>query len=810
MNTAVRGGRKGRSLNFHLFLSLSVAVIGVGFATGWISARMEKESLLEELVHRNDRTISMLRASLLDPLITGDVPVLRTMVERLARTERDICHVKVSNEAGQVLVDWQRDWGCQVEHRIRFRRDILFEGGKFGGIEIAWSFEYIEELLRARMERVWIATLIPLLALLLLILLIVHWLAIHPVEKIYRRVRRLIAGDLETPLEVKGSRELRLLAETVNRTMDLMRRQQVQQDKLNQACEQAFQSKELAEVTLHSIGDAVITTDRDARITYLNPVAEKLTGWSRDEALGRLIGEVFFIVDGESGERIVDDPVTRALETGEVALLDGYAKLNARDGCQYAIEDSAAPIRSRDGGVLGAVLVFHDVTEQRRMAEKINFQATHDPLTGLFNRRAFEQKLQSLIEGVDQGNHVLLYLDLDQFKVVNDTCGHAAGDALLNQLGEMMRGHIRTGDHLARLGGDEFAILLCHCPLEQAVRCAEKIRESIQAFRFFWNGNHFSIGVSIGLVPFQSDKQTIEDIMGAADQACFAAKDAGRNRVHVYQPDDRELVRRRQEMNWVAKIHQALERDAFQLYFQPIVPVRGGCQGIHYEILLRMHLEDGELVPPGAFMPAAERYDLMGLIDRWVITHFFRWLAEHPRHLNELYLAEVNISGVSVSDRNFLDFVIKEFETTAIPPEKICFEVTETVAIANMVTANIMIEVLSKLGCSFALDDFGTGMSSFGYLKNIPVDYLKIDGAFVKGIAQDSIDRALVKSINEVGHIMNKRTIAEFVEDKRILIYLKEIGVDYAQGYGIGKPLPLPVLVADEFRSAYNLICSDS
>ncbi len=805
MNAHVTGRRKGFSLNFHLFLSLIIAVLGVGFAAGWISTQMEKESLLRELARRNDQTLSLLKASLLEPLLTEDVPILRTMVEHVAQSEGDICHVKVSNEEGQVLVQWQHDFDPERQDWIRFRRDILFEGEKFGSIEIAWTSDPIKEMLRARMERVWIATTLPLSALLVLILLIVHWLAIRPVNRIYRRVRTLAAGDLVTPLKVKGSRELKLLAETVNRTMDLMRQDQEQKERLKQACEEAFQSRELAEVTLHSIGDAVITTDRDGRITYLNPVAERLTGWPKNEARGRQINEVFFIIDGESGERIENDPVTRALETGEVALLEGYTKLNARDGCQFAIEDSAAPIRSRDGEVLGVVLVFHDVTEQRRMAEKINYQATHDPLTGLFNRRAFEQKLQNLVEGIDQGNHVLLYLDLDQFKVVNDTCGHAAGDALLNQLSDLMQTHIRTGDHVARLGGDEFVILLCHCPLEQAVLCAEKIRQSIQEFRFFWNGNYFSIGASIGLVPFQSDKQTVEDIMSAADQACFAAKDAGRNRVHVYQPDDRELAQRRQEMNWVAKIHRALEQDAFELYCQPIVPVKGKQEGIHYEILLRMRLESGEVVSPGAFMPAAERYDLMGLVDRWVISHFFHWLAEHTWHLNNLYLAGVNISGVSVSDRNFLDFVIKQFESTAIPPEKICFEITETTVIANMVTANIMIEVLRELGCSFALDDFGSGMSSFAYLKNMPVDYLKIDGAFVRDIVHDPIDHALVRSINEVGHIMDKSTIAEFVEDDEILMRLKEIGVDYAQGYGVGKPRPLSILVAEDARSAYNL-----
>ena len=796
--------RRYFSLNFLLFVTLGVVVVVVGFTAGWVSARMEKDSLIQGLAQRNTHTLAMLKASLLEPLLTEDMPIIRTVVDQVVKSEPEICAIRVRNEEGKILADWQRETHAPADELIPFKRDIVFEGEKFGDIEIGWSSHQIYAVMQGRMMRVWVAITVPLMGLLFLVLLIVHWLAVRPLDRIYQRVRSLASGDLDTPLKVSGSREMRLLAETVNKTMGLMREHLEQKEALNHAYEDAFRAKELAEVTLHSIGDAVITTDQDGNVTYLNPVAEKLTAWSIQEAVGRPVDEIFFIVDGETGERIVNDPVSRALETGEVALLEGYTKLNARDGRHYAIEDSAAPIRDKQGRVLGVVLVFHDVTEQRQMAEKINYQANHDPLTGLFNRHAFEMKLQNLRTGIEQGEHALLYLDLDQFKVVNDTCGHAAGDALLNQLSETMQAQIRSGDVVARLGGDEFSILLPHCPLDQALRCAEKVRQAIQTFRFFWNGSTFAIGVSIGLVPFHSDRQSIEEIMSAADQACFAAKDAGRNRVHVYQPDDRELAERRREMNWVAKIHWALEKDAFELYCQPIISVDGGESGCHYEILLRMHMENGEVVPPGAFMPAAERYDLMGLIDRWVIEHFFQWLAVHPGQLADLHLAGVNISGVSVSDKHFLDFVTTQFEATGIPPEKICFEVTETAAIANMVTANIMIEVLKKLGCSFALDDFGSGMSSFGYLKNMPVDYLKIDGAFVKDITRDPIDRALVKSINDVGHIMYKKTIAEFVEDEDILTCLRAIGVDYAQGYGVGRPRPLDELVANEQSSAYN------
>ncbi len=802
---------QGFSLAFSLFITLILAVSTVGYMTGKLTGQMEREELYRNLANRSEKTFAMLSASLLEPLLTEDVAVMRTVVRQIADSEAELYSVVIRNEDNVILVQWRRQQAGEGEGLIRFRRDVVYEGENFGSIEIAWLDKAISQTVEKRMERVWVATLIPLGGLTIVILVIVYWLAVRPVKRIYRHVLSLSSGDLDTTLKPSGSREMRLLAETVNHTAESMRELSSQRAQLEQANQALFESKELAEVTLQSIGDGVITTDRHGIVKSLNTIAEQLTGWTQAEAQGREISEVFFIVDGESGDKITNDPVSRALSTGEVALLEGYTKLITRDGKQYAIEDSAAPIRSREGEVLGAVLVFHDVTEQRQMAEKINFQATHDPLTGLLNRNAFEVKIRHLLEEPfnDQrvSEHALLYMDLDQFKIVNDTCGHAAGDALLCQISSLMQSKLRSSDTIARLGGDEFAIILPHCPLDRALYCAEKIRQAVHDFRFLWNGNTFSVGVSIGLVPFRSGQQDQQDIMAAADQACFAAKDGGRDRVHVYQPDDKELALRRQEMNWVAKIHRALERNAFELFFQTIELVKESREKlIHHEILLRTRDEEGELVPPGAFLPAAERYDLMGLIDRWVIQHFFQWLADHPEHLQELHLAGINISGVSVSDPHFLEFVINELKTSGVPASKICFELTETVAIANLVQAKEMIQALKQLGCCFALDDFGSGMSSFGYLKHIPVDYLKIDGGFVKDIGKDPIDYALVKSINEIGHIMGKLTIAEFVENEAILANLREIGVDFAQGYGISKPRPIANLVENHLKTAYNPI----
>jgi diguanylate cyclase (GGDEF)-like protein len=455
-----------------------------------------------------------------------------------------------------------------------------------------------------------------------------------------------------------------------------------------------------------------------------------------------------------------------------------------------------APIRRRDGRILGAVLVFRDATEARRIGLQMAHQATHDALTGLVNREEFEHRLKRVMETtrIQEADHALCYLDLDQFKVINDTCGHAAGDELLRQVGRLLKQHVRERDTLARLGGDEFGLLMEHCTLKQAERVAKAVRAALEGFRFLWDNKTFSIGVSIGLVPITENGDGLSGVVRAADTACYAAKENGGNRIHVFGKDDPELAQRHGVTQWVARINRALEEGRFCLYFQPIRPVVSSeMQGAHYELLLRMKDEEGHIVLPGAFLPAAERYDLATKLDGWVIHAMFEWLICHREHLEQLYLCEINLSGHSLSDDEFLRTVIREFDETNIPAEKICFEVTETAAIANLTKATHFIQTLKARGCRFALDDFGSGLSSFAYLKNLPVDFLKIDGVFVKSIVNDPTDLAMVKSINEIGHTMGKRTIAEFVESAAILRKLKlpEIGVDFAQGYHIGRPRPI-------------------
>lgn len=442
------------------------------------------------------------------------------------------------------------------------------------------------------------------------------------------------------------------------------------------------------------------------------------------------------------------------------------------------------------------LIVCEDITETRLLNEQIAYQADHDSLTGLANRNKFDRYLKRAITLAHHKNteHALCYLDLDQFKIINDTCGHLAGDELLRQLGELLRKHIRQYDFVARLGGDEFGILMYNCSATQAVQACEKLRDLIKDFDFAWEDRRFTVGVSIGVSSINIVSGNAVDLLKEADAACYAAKEKGRNRVHVFRPDDEELAMRRGEMQWVEKIRQGLEQNRFLLYGQPIVPLHNTKEGLHFEVLLRYRDDRGNIIPPGAFLPAAERYNLASELDRWIIATLLEWLSSHPDFLKTLTLCSINLSGLSLSDETMLKYISEQFERWAIPTDKLCFEITETAAISNFSYATNFINQLKAQGCLFSLDDFGSGLSSFAYLKNLPVDYLKIDGLFVKDILDDQVDLAMVKSINEVGHVMNKKTIAEFVENEAIFNLLKTLGIDYAQGYGIGKPVPLDEL----------------
>lgn len=556
---------------------------------------------------------------------------------------------------------------------------------------------------------------------------------------------------------------------------------------------QLHRERDFAQVTLASIANGVITTDEAGVIQYINPVAASLTGWSADEARAKPVGLVYRLVDEATGGEL-PNPAREVLRRAQVLPRHDNALLLQRGGGSVPVHDTAAPIRSRDGILIGAVLVFHDVTVTLNLARELSHQAAHDALTGLPNRREFERRLQGLLSQVPVTGvqHALCYLDLDQFKVVNDSCGHVAGDELLRQVTQLARGLLRAGDTLARLGGDEFGLILHACPPQRAVEVAEKLRQAVADFRFCWEGRSFAIGVSVGIVPLDGLLHDLGALLAAADAACYAAKEAGRNRVHVYQPDDGQVLAQRGQMQWVARLQAALDEDRLRLYVQPVVSLHAGSgEPPHHEVLVRL-LEDRQVILPGAFLPAAERYGLMPRIDQWVVNNTLAWLGDRLRlhgHIDGVYA--INLSGASLSDERFRLFLRSRLEQLRLPAGTLCFEITETSAVAHLSKVVPFIKEMKALGCLFALDDFGSGLSSFAYLKSLPVDFLKIDGALVKDIADDPIDLAMVRAIHGLGHVMGLKTIAEYVSSAAVMERLQTIGVDFGQGWHLGKPQPL-------------------
>ena len=559
--------------------------------------------------------------------------------------------------------------------------------------------------------------------------------------------------------------------------------------------------KERALVTLESIGDGVVTTNAGGIINYINPVTEQLSGWNKKDAVGKYLADIIKLTDQHSGE-VVTDPVSNCLISEKSVNISGETILQGtRSSQKYSIEVTISPIRDSQREIIGTVLVFHDVTVLQTMAQQMSHQATHDALTGLINRQEFENRLVSLLDSVKMTGrqHAMLYLDLDEFKVVNDTSGHAAGDQLLQELSGRLEECIRDTDILARLGGDEFGILLAGCPIRRAKKIAEDIRETIRDYRMAWGDHIHGVGVSIGLVPVNADSGEISDILRDADSACYVAKDRGRNRVHVYEKDDAELARHHGTMRWMHRIRNALHKNDFCLYYQPIRDVSLNDDSTwHAELLVRMIGDSGEIISPKHFIPAAERYHLMVDIDNWVIHHTLQQLPQLAKQLApKRLLCSINLSGQSLSDDHFLSYLVNEVDKMDFEPANLCFEITETAAIANFDHAQRFISIMRGMGCSFALDDFGSGLSSFGYLKRLSVDYLKIDGSFIRNISHDETDYAMVKSIQQIGNVMGIKTIAEFVESPGIVRHLQSLGVDFVQGYALGEPLPLDDLLND-------------
>jgi len=530
----------------------------------------------------------------------------------------------------------------------------------------------------------------------------------------------------------------------------------------------------------------VFQTTPDGRFMAANPALVKMLGYgSEDELLELDIARDVYMYPEDRGNWV------RSIEAGEIR--NAEIVLKRRDGRKIVVLENSRAVRDEHGRVIFYEGTLTDITEAHELSRQLSYEASHDALTGLINRREFELRLQRALEtahGVG-AVHAVFYLDLDQFKVINDTCGHVAGDELLRQLAETLQTKIRSRDALARLGGDEFGILLHDCGVDDAINVAKGLLKSVEQFQFLWGSNAFSIGASIGLVPVDGHFKRITQVLQAADAACYAAKDQGRNRVHVYQEDDTAVAQRHGEMQWVARVKRALTEDRFFIEAQPIVPISGDSRIIDYELLLRMRDEAGRVVPPGAFLPAVERYNLSIRLDRWVTAHVIEWLGRHERAADHIGRVFVNLSGDSIGDPALHEFILGKLREHRVSAERLGFEITETAAIGNLTRANKLINDLRELGCAFGLDDFGSGVSSFAYLKALAVDYLKIDGLFVGNIATDPVDYEMVRSITGIGHVMGKKVVAESVEHQGVLDKLRQIGVDYAQGFAIGAPAPL-------------------
>ncbi len=609
-------------------------------------------------------------------------------------------------------------------------------------------------------------------------------------------VRRLLEGGGKAAVFAWGGPvELRQLGEELSKVAEGYRQALESKRRAEIAL---IDEKERAQITLASIADAVLATNTDGVVEFANAQAVQLLGVDRREVVGRHVGEVVRLVEART--KLPLPRSADALAPDEVSAV-GHAQLEIlrRGGDTVPVEYSAAPIRDRLGRVTGSVVVLRDVSQRAELERQLSHQAHHDSLTGLLNRRAFDQRLAEAIRGAraHRASHALLYVDLDQFKVVNDTCGHLAGDELLKQLARVMQSQVRAGDTLARLGGDEFGVLLEHCPQDKAMAIADNVLGLVRGHRFRWEGSLFTVGASIGVVIIDASSPTPAEVLSAADMACYVAKELGRGRIHLSRETDRDLEQRRTEMQVVGQIKRALEDDRFVLYCQRIVPLRDPASAPpHFEVLLRMQGESGELLAPGTFIPAAERYNVMSSLDRWVVGRVFAWLEQWVDRL-ELHpgtVFNVNLSGSSLSDPAFLEFVSGGALRLGPLCQRVCFEITETAAIAQLGAAADFIHTLGAAGFRFALDDFGTGLSSFGYLKHLKVQSLKIDGLFVRDMNRDAADYALVRAMNEVGHAMGITTVAEYVETEEVAGMLREMGVDYGQGFGLAVPVPLAEL----------------
>ena len=562
-------------------------------------------------------------------------------------------------------------------------------------------------------------------------------------------------------------------------------------------------SKRQAQYTLESISEGVITTDNDGRIDYMNQAAETLIGTNRDDASGHRIGELFKLVD-DADRRPLGDPVDRCLAMRRRVNMGRRAVMVTADGeHEHSVEITASPVRGPSNSISGTVVVFHDVGELRGLTRKMSYQATHDPLTGLVNRREFERRLDEAMDSAhaEEAVHIVFYMDLDRFKAVNDSCGHMAGDNMLREVAALIKDQVRDSDFVGRLGGDEFGALLIGCPIEKARQIATDICNAIADYRFVWKDKIFNIGISIGLVEVSHASGTLQDVMSAADSACYMAKQQGRGQVHIYSARDEAVARERGDIQWLRQLQTALHEDSFELAVQPIIAMRGKTDtGPALEVLIRLSEGRGRATDSAEFLRPAARYQMMPQIDRWVINAALAAISGGEIKLAAHRSCAINLSGQTLGDEGFLSFVVDALDRTGVAPSSICFEVTEKSILANVQQAQRFIEVLHGIGCEFSLDDFGSGLGSFSSLKHLPIDYLKIDGTYTRNLQTDLVNQEMVAAMIKLARTMEFQIVAEQVEHQEDFDWLREVGVDFVQGHFIEAPALLGTGTTGSYR----------
>ncbi len=563
-------------------------------------------------------------------------------------------------------------------------------------------------------------------------------------------------------------------------------------------------SKRQAQYTLESISEGVITTDNDGRIDYMNVAAEAIIGTNRDDAAGHRVGELFTLVD-DADRRPLGDPVERCLAMRRRVNMGRRAVMVSVDGEQeHSVEITASPVRAPGNSISGAVVVFHDVSELRGLTQKMSYQATHDPLTGLINRREFERRLDEAMDSAhaEEAVHMLFYMDLDRFKAVNDSCGHQAGDNMLREVAGLIKEQVRDSDFVGRLGGDEFGALLIGCPIEKARQIASDICNAVADYRFVWKDKIFNIGISVGLVEISHVSGSLQDVISAADSACYVAKQEGRGKVHVYSARDESIARERGDIQWLRQLQTALHEDRFELALQPIIAMSGRADsGPSVEVLIRLPDGRGRPADTAEFLRPAERYQLMPQIDRWVIQATLNAISAGEIKLANQRSCAINLSGQTLGDESFLGFVVESLDRSGVAPSSICFEVTEGAILSNVQHAQRFIEVLHGIGCEFSLDDFGSGLGSFSSLKHLPIDYLKIDGTYTRNLLSDQVNREMVSAMIKLARTMQFRIVAEQVEQQEDFDWLRDSGVDFAQGNFIEAPTMIGSATTGTFRT---------